>query len=498
MSQRTIHADVVLIGSGIMSGTLGVLLKELNPALSIVVIEKLDAIALESSDAWNNAGTGHSAFCELNYTPEQDDGSVDISKAIKIATSFERSKEFWSYLIESKNLIRPEDFITQIPHMSFVWGDENVSYLKQRHELLVNHNLFCDMQFTTDLSQLNEWMPLIMEGRHSSLPLAATRMEIGTDINFGAITRALFAYLKSRDNVKIYLNHNVEDLHYSGDHWQIEVEDENTKAKTNILTPYTFIGAGGGTLPLLEKSNIREAEGYGGFPISGQWLICNNKSIIHRHYAKVYGKAEIGSPPMSVPHLDTRFINGEQALFFGPFAGFSTRFLKHGSLWDLPSSIEMDNIKPMLSAGWNNIPLTTYLIQQLRLSHEDRMNELRKYMPLANSSEWELGIAGQRVQVIKKDDKHGGVLEFGTEIVCSGDGSVAALLGASPGASTALSIMIDVLKKGFAKNMIENDWMSQIKHIIPSYSHSFVDDEKLVAESRKRTSEILHLKTAWG
>lgn len=493
MSQSIIHADVILIGAGIMSGTLGVLLKELNPGLSIIVVEKLDAIALESSDAWNNAGTGHSAFCELNYTPQKEDGSVDISKAIKIATSFERSKEFWSYLIQSKSIIRPEDFITRIPHMSFVWGEDNVIYLKQRHEQLTNHNLFCDMQYSSDQNQLNAWMPLIMEGRQASAPMAATRMEIGTDINFGAITRALFACLKSRDHVQIFLNYTVEDLHRDGDHWLIEIEDENTKTKAKIQAPYVFIGAGGGTLPLLEKSNIKEAEGYGGFPISGQWLICSNKSVIDRHYAKVYGKAEVGSPPMSVPHLDTRFINSERALFFGPFAGFSTRFLKHGSLWDLPASIELDNIIPMLSAGWNNIPLTTYLIQQLRLSHEDRMNELRKYMPLAKSSEWELGIAGQRVQVIKKDDIQGGVLEFGTEIVCSGDGSLAALLGASPGASTALSIMIDVLKKGFAKDMIEDDWMSQVKNIIPSYDHSIADDELSVAESRKRTSEILHI-----
>ena len=493
MSQSIIHADVILIGAGIMSGTLGVLLKELNPGLSIIVVEKLDAIALESSDAWNNAGTGHSAFCELNYTPQKEDGSVDISKAIKIATSFERSKEFWSYLIQSKSIIRPEDFITRIPHMSFVWGEDNVIYLKQRHEQLTNHNLFCDMQYSSDQNQLNTWMPLIMEGRQVSAPMAATRMEIGTDINFGAITRALFACLKSRDHVQIFLNYTVEDLHRDGDHWLIEIGDENTKTKAKIQAPYVFIGAGGGTLPLLEKSNIKEAEGYGGFPISGQWLICSNKSVIDRHYAKVYGKADAGSPPMSVPHLDTRFINRERALFFGPFAGFSTRFLKHGSLWDLPASIELDNIIPMLSAGWNNIPLTTYLIQQLRLSHEDRMNELRKYMPLAKSSEWELGIAGQRVQVIKKDDIQGGVLEFGTEIVCSGDGSLAALLGASPGASTALSIMIDVLKKGFAKDMIEDDWMSQVKNIIPSYDHSIADDELSVAESRKRTSEILHI-----
>ena len=493
MNHKTFNSDIVLIGAGIMSGTLGVLLKELNPALSITVIEKLDAIALESSDAWNNAGTGHSAFCELNYTPQQEDESIDISKAIKIATSFERSKEFWSYLIQSKNIIAPEQFIKQIPHMSFVWGEENIAYLKKRFDQLTNHNLFCDMHFTEDRHQLLQWIPLVMEGRNTQEPLAATRMDIGTDINFGAITRALFKYLSSKDQVHIHLKHTVEEIDKLSDHWIIEVKDEDTNQTIKIKTPYVFIGAGGGTLPLLEKSNIPEAAGYGGFPISGQWLICNNQQVIDRHWAKVYGKAAVGSPPMSVPHLDTRFINDTRGLLFGPFAGFSTKFLKHGSLWDLPSSIELDNIKPMISAGWNNIPLTQYLIQQLSLSHEDRMNALRDYLPLAISNEWDLGIAGQRVQVIKKDEQEGGVLEFGTEIVCSVDGTLAALLGASPGASTALSIMIDVLKKGFAKDMIDDDWIDQIKKIIPSYRHSITEDESLIIASRKRTSEILNL-----
>ncbi|MEO5582782.1 MAG: malate dehydrogenase (quinone) [Saprospiraceae bacterium] len=493
MNKINLHADVVLIGAGIMSATLGVMLKELNPELTIVVFEKLDQVALESSDAWNNAGTGHSAFCELNYTPQMEDGNIDVSKAIKIATAFEHSKEFWSYLIQSKQIINPEDFITQIPHMSFVWGDENISYLKKRYEELTKHTLFKDMKITEDRDQLMEWIPLIMEGRIIEETMAATRMNIGTDINFGAITRALFKYLESLDHVSIHLKYDVDKIKKTDDdHWCIAAHNEETNLTTSIRTSYVFIGAGGGTLLLLEKSNIKEAEGYGGFPISGQWLICNNQAVIDRHWAKVYGKAEVGSPPMSVPHLDTRFINGQKALFFGPFAGFSTRFLKHGSLWDLPDSIELENIKPMIAVGLHNIPLTKYLIQQVRLNHEDRMEALKKYMPLAISSEWELGIAGQRVQVIKKDDKEGGVLEFGTEIVCSDDGTLAALLGASPGASTAFTIMIDVLKKGFAKNMIDDDWMALIKKIIPSYNNP--DDEMVLYESRNRTSEVLQLK----
>ncbi len=493
--EAVIKPDIVLIGAGIMSGTLGVLLKELEPTLTIAIFEKLDQVALESSDAWNNAGTGHSAFCELNYTSELEDGSIDISKAIKIATAFERSKEFWSYLIENNKIQHPESFIRKIPHMSFVWGEKNVRFLKQRHTLLSNHPLFYDLQYSEQLDQLHQWMPLVMESREHEVPFAATCMDIGTDVNFGAITRSLFEYLSSQQGVQVYTKHDIKDIFKNDDnHWSLKVIDENNNQKIWIESAFVFIGAGGGTLPLLEKTNIHEAQGYGGFPISGQWLICKNEEVIYRHSAKVYGKAEVGAPPMSVPHLDTRYINGKRALFFGPFAGFSTKFLKHGSFWDLPGSIKLDNIIPMISAGIKNISLTRYLIQQIRLNHEDRMQALRMYLPLAKSNEWELGIAGQRVQVIRKDDQEGGVLEFGTELICSADGTLAALLGASPGASTAVSIMIDLLNKGFGAGLISKTWRERIKLFMPSYEQDKSSYEENVIAYRTRTSRILDLE----
>jgi malate dehydrogenase (quinone) len=499
MKDQIIQSDVVLIGAGIMSATLGILLKELQPNISIIIVEKLEAIAKESSDAWNNAGTGHSAFCELNYTPQKEDGHIDISKAINIATSFEYSKEFWAYLVDQKKIILPANFIHRIPHLSFVWGNENVEYLEARFKALTAQPLFKSMQFSTDHKKLSAWMPLVMEGRSTrpheeNSKMAATFMEIGTDVNFGALTRAMFDYIKSKPGVQILLQHEVRDIEKSGNRiWSVETEDEITEDEITIETNFVFIGAGGGTLPLLEKSNIEEAEGYGGFPISGQWLICNNEEVIERHTAKVYGKASVGSPPMSVPHLDTRIIEGKRALLFGPFAGFSTKFLKHGSYWDLPASIEFDNIFPMLAAGWNNMPLTKYLIHQVTLSHEDRIEMLREYLPLANADDWELAVAGQRVQVIKKDKEDGGVLEFGTEVVSCADGSLAGLLGASPGASTSLSIMIDVLKKCFALQMESPQWSDELKKMIPSYGQSFLDNENLVEESRSRTHRILGL-----
>jgi malate dehydrogenase (quinone) len=485
---------VVLIGAGIMSATLGVLLKKLRPDLQITVFERLDVIAGESSDALNNAGTGHSAFCELNYTPAREDGSIDVSKAVKIASAFEVSKEFWSFLIREGNIHNPAQFIQRVPHISFVWGEENVDFLKKRYETLRLHPLFESMEYTESWKTMAEWMPLVMEGRSPEEKAAATRMEIGTDIDFGNLTRALFWYLGSLSGVQINLNSEVRDLERADDgRWRVEVKNLKNKDKSEVLADFVFIGAGGGALPLLEKSNIEEAEGYGGFPISGQWLICNNPQVAARHNAKVYGKASVGAPPMSVPHLDTRMINGKKALLFGPFAGFSTKFLKNGSYWDLPASIEWANIFPMLAAGWNNLPLTRYLVQQVAQAPEDRLAALREYYPEARMDEWDLAIAGQRVQVIKKDDEEIGVLEFGTELVCAADGSLAALLGASPGASTAVSAMIDVLKKCFSQEMKTPEWKNMLKRMAPSYGAP-INKLNRLEHSRKTIQEPLELE----
>jgi malate dehydrogenase (quinone) len=486
--------DVVLIGAGIMSATLGMLLKELHPAMTIHIFERLDKIAGESSDAWNNAGTGHSAFCELNYTPELKDGSVDISRAIKIAESFELSREFWAYLVKKKILKNPERFIHNVPHMSFVWGGENVSYLKKRQQALIKNPLFKGMQFSDVPLQLEEWIPLVMKGRDKKIPVAATYMETGTDINFGELSRALFEYLQQQDGIELYLQTEVTDLEKIEDgSWNVKIKHEVSHDKKLVNAGFVFIGAGGGALPLLEKSDIREAEGYGGFPVSGQWLRCINEKIIAQHHTKVYGKAAVGSPPMSVPHLDTRMIDGKKALLFGPFAGFSTKFLKNGSVWDLPGSLEMDNILPMLSAGIHNLSLTKYLIKQARQSPDDRMEALKEYFPEARKEDWELVIAGQRVQVIKKDEEEGGVLEFGTEIIHDSDGSLAALLGASPGASTSVKIMLDILESCFYTKINYGGWKEKLKEMIPSYGKSLSDDVALCNEIRKKSSEALHL-----
>lgn len=489
--------DIVLIGAGIMSATLGVLLKKLNPSFSISIFERLDRVTAESSDAWNNAGTGHSAFCELNYTPQREDGSVDISKAVKIAESFEVSKEFWAYLVENEIIDTPDNFIHHIPHMSFVWGQENVNYLKTRFETLTDHHLFKGMEYSEDKEEIESWIPLIMDGRDPDEVVAATKMELGTDVNFGALTKSMFKFLESQDQVELHLNHEVEDFKHQADgSWIIEVKDRASRITKKVHTKFVFIGAGGGSLPLLEKSGIPEGKGFGGFPVSGQWLVCNNPEIVKRHQAKVYGKAAVGSPPMSVPHLDTRIIDGKKALLFGPYAGFSTKFLKNGSYMDLPLSIKLDNIKPMLSAGIHNIPLTKYLIDQVRQSPEDRIEALSDYMPLAKIGDWRLETAGQRVQVIKKDKKEGGVLEFGTEMVTSADGSIAALLGASPGASTSVSIMIDLIHRCFKTQATSKEWQKEFTKLIPSFGKSLAKETELAMETRARTAKVLQLHAA--
>lgn len=487
--------DVLLIGGGIMSASLGTYLKELEPDWTIDIYERLDQVAEESSNPWNNAGTGHAAFCELNYTPEKPDGHVDISKALAVTESFEISRQFWAHQVEKGVLNNPKSFINDVPHISFVWGDENVSFLKKRHEAMQHSTLYRGMQYTEDHATIKQWAPLVMEGRPADQKVAATRMPIGTDVNFGEITRQLMGALTKHDDVTLNLKHEVRDFERNDDGtWSVTVADlaKGGEEKT-IKARFVFIGAGGGALPLLQKTGIAEADGYAGFPVGGQFLYTSNPEVVERHLAKVYGKASVGAPPMSVPHLDTRVIDGKRALLFGPFATFSTKFLKNGSLLDMPRSLSSDNFMPIMHAGLDNLPLSTYLIGQLMLSQEERIEELREYFPEAKSEDWKLLNAGQRVQVIKKDPEKGGVLQFGTEVVAAADGSIAALLGASPGASTAAPIMLTVLEKTFKDKIKTAEWQARLKEIIPSYGQKLDNNLELTNSVRAMTSERLQL-----
>lgn len=487
---QTKTTDVILIGAGIMSATLGSLLKELVPDWKITVFEKLASAGEESSNEWNNAGTGHAALCELNYTEEKPDGSVDISKAIKINEQFQVSKQFWSYLVNNGHVSNPQDFIMPLPHMSMVQGAENVAYLKRRFEAMSSNPLFKGMEFSDDPKKLMEWIPLVMQDRKSNEPIAATKIETGTDVNFGSLTRLLFDHLKTQ-NVDVKYNYNVDDINRVGDLWELKVRNMDRGTVERHTAKFVFIGGGGGSLPLLQKSGIPEGRNIGGFPVSGLFMVCKNPEIVEQHNAKVYGKAPVGAPPMSVPHLDTRYIDNKKSLLFGPFAGFTPKFLKTGSMFDLIGSVKPNNVVTMLAAGAKNMSLTKYLIQQVMLSKEQRMEDLRQFVPNAKSEDWDLLVAGQRVQVIKDTAAGKGTLQFGTEVVSASDGSIAALLGASPGASTAVSVMLELINKCFPQHI--KGWEPKLKEMIPSYGVSLLKAPKLMEDIEVSTAKALGL-----
>ncbi|MEC2055093.1 malate:quinone oxidoreductase [Peribacillus psychrosaccharolyticus] len=492
MSSIQKKTDVILIGAGVMSATLGSLLKELAPDWEITVFEKLAKAGEESSNEWNNAGTGHSALCELNYTVEKPDGSLDISKAIKVNEQFQLSRQYWSYLVNSKLIQNPKDFIMPLPHTSMVQGEKDVSFLKKRFEALSNNPLFQGMEYSDDPEKLKEWIPLIMEGRTSNEPIAATKIDSGTDVNFGALTRLVFDHLKNND-VNINYKHSVDGIRRTSEGlWELKVRDMEKGTTEYHTAKFVFIGGGGGSLHLLQKSGIPEGKRIGGFPVSGLFMVCKNPEVIAQHHAKVYGKAKVGAPPMSVPHLDTRYIDNKKSLLFGPFAGFSPKFLKTGSMFDLLNSVKPNNVVTMLAAGVKELSLTKYLIEQVMLSNEKRMEELREFIPNAKSEDWDIVVAGQRVQVIKDTEANGkGTLQFGTEVVTAADGSIAALLGASPGASTAVHVMLEIMTRCFPEQIKE--WEPKIKEMIPSYGLSLMENPELFQQIHASTARSLGL-----
>ena len=491
---ETKKVDVVLIGGGIMSSTLAVWLNELEPGWSMEMVERLDGVAEESSNGWNNAGTGHSALAELNYTPEDKNGKVDISKAIEINEAFQISRQFWSWQVKNDVLKNPRSFINSTPHMSFVWGDNNIKFLKKRYDALQASPLFSGMQFSEDPEQIKKWVPLMMEGRDPAQKLAVTWSPIGTDVNFGEITRQFVGHLKAQPNFTLKLSSEVQDITRNKDgSWRVEYKNLKDGTETTTDAKFVFIGAGGGALHLLQKSGIPEAKDYAAFPVGGSFLVTENQDIAMQHMAKAYGIASTGAPPMSVPHLDTRVLDGKRVVLFGPFATFSTKFLKEGSYLDLLTSTTLHNIWPMTKVGIEQYPLVEYLAGQLMLSDDDRYNALKEYFPNAKKEDWRLWQAGQRVKIIKRDEEKGGVLKLGTEIVASQDGSIAGLLGASPGASTAAPIMLSVLEKVFKDKVATPAWQEKLHQIVPSYGTKLNTSPEAVAKEWAYTAEVLQL-----
>ncbi len=493
-SLSSLCPDVVLIGAGIMSSTLAALLRELDPSLSMMMFETLADCGQESSYAWNNAGTGHAGNCELNYTPQRADGSIDISKALAVNTEFDLSRQLWSHWVREGRIADPASFVQPCPHISLVWGAEDVAFLKARYEAMVAHHCFADMEYTDDPVVIAQWAPLAMAGRDTTQPVAATRIKEGTDVNFGALTHALTASLKKDRNVSIHYNHRVTDLTRTEDgRWRVTATDTESGHATTVLTRFVFIGAGGNALPLLQTSGIPEATHYAGFPVSGLWLRCTDPAITRQHHAKVYGKAPVGSPPMSVPHLDTRVIDGKSCLLFGPYAGFSTKFLKSGSWTDYFRSLTPKNIIPALTAGKDNLGLLDYLVRQVIQTNDARFRALLDFYPNARPEDWSKVVAGQRVQIIRPDSGLHGKLRFGTELVKNADRSLVAVLGASPGASIAASVALQVVQACFPERLTEADWLPRLRQVFPAYGVDLTQDAQACATLRRNTAQVLRI-----
>ncbi len=491
VSKNTV--DVVLVGGGIMSATLGTLIKQVQPDWSIEIFESQSEVATESTNAWNNAGTGHAALCELNYMPEGADGSLSAAKAIDINEQFQLSRQWWSTLVGKGILGTPSSFINPTPHMTFVRGAENVDYLRRRFDILKQEPLFADMEYSEDPDQIAEWAPLLVDRRAKDEVFAATRSESGTDVDFGAVSHQLFDYLVS-EGANLHLGTQVKKVKRRADGaWDVHVRNRAGYGRSVITAKFVFVGAGGGALQLLQSSKIPEIRGFGGFPISGKFLKTSNPEIVAHHRAKVYGKAAVGAPPMSVPHLDTRIVDGEESILFGPYAGFSPNFLKKGSWWDLPGSIRLHNLGPMIKVGLTQWSLEKYLLGELLASREKQMDTLREYMPAARTEDWEMITAGQRVQVMKKDPEKGGILQFGTEVITGAEGSIAGLLGASPGASTAVHAMLGVLRKCFPEQYA-NSWEKTFTEQIPVLATGGLNqDPAAAAASLAETGRVLGL-----
>ena len=472
-------SDVVLIGSGIMSATMGVLLKRLDPSLSITVFEVADSLAPEASDGWHNAGTGHAGICELSYTPNlETDGTVNVAKAIDIFQEFESSLQFWSQSVKDGILAEPSSFINPVPHVSFVRTDEQVAYLKARYAGLADHHFFKSMEFSTDPNTIGEWAPLLTEAREDE-PVAATKMDGGSDVNFGSIARQLLGWLEKQDGCEVLPGHRVTNLGRNpAGGWFVQARYNRNGIYTTTDTKFVFVGAGGGSILLLQKAGLPEADGLGGFPIGGQWLVCDNPTIVERHQAKVYGQALGAAPTMAVPHLDTRIIDGKKSLLFGPFAAWTTKFLhEHGRAMDLPLSIKPHNLMTLIKIGWGNFDLVRYMMQQGTQSVRDRMGVLHEFYPAAQEKDWKLIDAGIRVQAIKKTDGEAGIVHFGTEVLTSADRSVSALLGASPGASTSVHIVTEAIEKSFPHLVAGEEGIARMRQIFPNYAMDLKSDD---------------------
>ena len=492
-SQNT--TDCLIIGGGVMSLTLASLLKEIDSAIKIDLFEKLHSVGLESSGALNNAGTGHAGYCELNYTPAGKDGRINVKKALEINSKYETTLQYWSYLSRKYKTFAPKKFIHSTPHLSLVFGDDNVRFLRKRYLLLKKHHLFKSMKFSQNKKVIAKWANLTMQGRDPNQKAAATIVNAGADIDFASVTSELLNILKNKKGFNIHLNQEVLTLKETKNAlWEVTSRNNFSGEIKKVSAKFIFIGAGGQAIRMLQKTCIKEQEGFAGFPVSGEWLVCSNPKIVNQHHAKVYGMPPKGSPPMSVPHFDLRIIDGKKSLLFGPYAGFTFKFLKSGSNLDLIKSLKFRNFLPMIYVLINNWKLFAYLVRESFQTKKNRMKLLRSFYPAAKDSDWSVKLAGQRVQIIKPNSLIKGKLEFGTEVIISKNKNLAALLGASPGASVSVDSMIEVIEQFFCGKILISKFEKKMKKMIPSYGQNLITNKKLLEKIRLSSHKALGLK----
>ena len=407
--------DALIIGGGIMGATVALMIKLLQPDWKVKLVEQHNRVGLEASNEWHNAGTGHAALCEPNYTPDSKDGkTVEIDKAVATNNKFMTSLAFWSFLVE-KSILPDATFIQPAPHILFVHGEEKREWLKRRVEKLSKLPAFAATEYSEDYDTIQKWSGLLCNGRPRSggEVIAASRHPDGTEVNYGLLTRHLVQSFGELGG-DVQLLSTVTALRQQADkRWLVAVHKADlTDSNQVVRARFVFAGGGGGSLSLLQMAGIPEVQGYGGMPVSGKFLVCQKLDVVEQNLNKVYGPAAVSAPPMSVPHIDFRSLYGKDVIFFGPFAGFSPMLFKvSGTPLDWLATINWHNVLPMAKMAMSNLPLVKYLIKEIFASKGAQLEALREFYPAAKPEDWTMVWAGQRIQIVNPK----GELQFGDE-----------------------------------------------------------------------------------
>ena len=487
------NPDVVLIGGGIMSATLAALLEVVAPQWSITVFEsaagrrRRELARLEQRRHRPRRPVRAELHARRARRPggpgqgRHDQRAVPGLPPVLVAPG------------RAGLTGAPKEFINPVPHVSFVTGEDGRAYMRARHEALAAQPLFDGLEYSDDPAELAEWTPLMMAGRDPRQLVAATRSAAGTDVNFGALTRMLLEDAADR-GVAVHCQparHEPRPARPTAA-GRSPCRDTVTGERRTVRRPVRLrrrrrrraaAAAEGGHPGDRRASAASRSAASSCAPAPPSWS---------QHQAKVYGQAAVGAPPMSVPHLDPRVIDGDHSLMFGPYAGFSPKFLKAGSMFDLPRSVKPNNLGSMLGVARTELALTRYLVNELLQSGADRHQTLRAFVPDGRRAR--LGDDHRRParpghQAGPGDrPRRAPVRHRGRRRRRRHDRRPARRL---PGASTAVSAMLDLLERCFPDRMPA--WRPALQEAIPSYGRSLADDPALLAEVRASTMQTLEL-----